>query len=143
MIVCEPQYLEQRCRERGYTLEEVMPCVIKQDQGLFWIDENHPSYPHPKTPEPKCLAGTELKALLGWLGIDATPDCPCNDRAGHMDRMGCQWVKDNVEEVVDWLGEEARRRGLPFIRLSGKALVLLAVRQAEAKDHAQTQTDRT
>ena len=140
MIVCEPKYLEQRCKERGYTLEEAMPCVTKQEGGLWWIDETHPSYPHPKNP---CLAGTELKAMLSWLRVRPEGDCLCNDRAAHMDREGCQWVKDNVEEVVTWLEEEAKKRGMPFFRTAGKYLVLRAVRLAEAKAHAQTQSDRT
>jgi len=130
MITCQPKYLEDRCKERGYTLDEVMPCVTKQEDGLWWIDETHPSYPHPKNP---CLAGAELKAMLSWLGIKAARGCKCNDRSERMDREGCQWVKDNVEEVVDWLEEEAKNRSLPFLRAAGRALVLLAVRRAEEK----------
>jgi hypothetical protein len=132
MIVCEPKYLEQRCQERGYTLEEAMPCVTKQEGGLWWIDETHPSYPHPKKP---CFAGTELKAMLSWLGIKPTGDCACSDRAAHMDREGCQWVKNNVDTVVGWLGEEATRRGLPFSSMAARLLVLQAVRRAETKAH--------
>jgi hypothetical protein len=132
MIVCEPKYLEDRCRERGYSIEAVMPCVTKQEGGLWWIDETHSSYPHPKNP---CLAGTELKAMLSWLGVNSDKGCKCNDRAAIMDNEGCQWVKDNVEEVVGWLEEEAKQRGLPFFRTAGKYLVLRAVRQAETKAH--------
>jgi hypothetical protein len=79
------------------------------------------------------LAGTELKKLLGRVGIEATPNCSCNSRAATMDQKGCQWTKDNVEMVVDWLGEEASKRGLPFFRPAGKALVALAVKLAERK----------
>lgn len=140
MITCEPKYLEQRCKERGYNLEDVMPCVVRQEGNLWFIDETHPSYPHPKKP---CIAGTELKAMLSWLGIKATKGCKCGDRAAQMDSSGCQWIKDNVEEVVGWLEEEAKKRGMPFFRTAGKYLVLRAVRRAEVKAHAQTQSDRT
>ena len=133
MIACDKQYLETRCLERGYTLEDVMGCVVKQEGDFWWIDETHPDYPHPKAPSTECLAGTELKAMLSWLGVKATSVCKCSDRASQMDKAGCQWVKDNVEVVVGWLEEEAKKRRMPFARLAGRLLVLQAVRRAEAK----------
>jgi len=124
-----------RCLERGYSLEDVMPCVVRQINNDLWaIDETHPSYPHPREPkQPQCLAGAELKRLLKRVGITASPNCSCNSRAAHMDQMGCQWVKDNLDLVVGWLEEEAKKRGLPFVRMAGRTLVTLAVRRAEAK----------
>jgi hypothetical protein len=135
MTTCDKKFLIARCQERGYSLEEVMPCVVRQiDKDLWVIDETHESYPHSREPKPpECLAGSELKALLKRVGIEATPNCSCNHRAAHMDNMGCQWVTENVETVVDWLGEEAQKRGLPFVRMAGRALVSLAVRLAERK----------
>lgn len=134
MITCHQKHLVARCKERGYSLADVMPCVVKQTGDLWVIDETHPSYPHPRVPlEPECLAGAELKKLLRMVGITATPNCTCNSRAAHMDMMGCQWVKDNLDTVVGWLEEEAGERGLPFVRAAGAALVNLAVRRAEAK----------
>jgi hypothetical protein len=135
MTTCDKKFLIARCQERGYSLSEVMPCVVRQiDKDLWVIDETHPSYPHSREPKPpECLAGTELKGLLKRVGITATPNCSCNHRAAHMDNMGCQWVKENVETVVDWLGEEAQKRGLPFVRMAGRGLVTLAIRLAERK----------
>jgi hypothetical protein len=143
MTTCDKRFLIARCQERGYSLEEVMPCVVRQiDADLWVIDETHPSYPHSREPKSlRCLAGTELKGLLKRVGITASPSCSCNHRAAHMDNMGCQWVKDNLDAVVDWLGEEAQKRGLPFFRPAGKALVALAVRLAER--NAQSQIGRT
>lgn len=134
MITCHKKHLIARCNERGYLLEQVMPCVVSQD-GPFWtIDEAHESYPREREPQ-ACLAGTMLKSLLGRIGIEASPDCSCNTKAAHMDMMGCQWARDNLDTVVDWLEEEARSRGLPFVRMAGKALVKLTIRLAEAKAH--------
>jgi hypothetical protein len=137
MTTCDKKFLIARCQERGYSLSEVMPCVVRQiDKDLWVIDETHPSYPHSRDPKPpQCLAGTELKKLLKRVGITASPNCSCNHRAAHMDNMGCQWVKDNIETVVDWLGEESKKRGLPFVRMAGRALVSLAVKRAESKAH--------
>jgi hypothetical protein len=134
MITCHKDNLIARCQERGYTLEEVMPCVVKQKGDLWVIDETHASYPHAIGPKlPPCLAGTQLKGLLKRIGITATPNCSCNAKAAHMDKMGCQWTRDNIETVVDWLAEESKKRGLPFVRMAGRALVMAAVTLAERK----------
>jgi hypothetical protein len=142
MITCNKSHLIARCQERGYSLPEVMPCVVKQAGDMWTIDETHPSFPHSREPKPpECLAGTQLKALLSRIGIAATPNCSCNHKAAVMDQMGCQWVKDNLETVVDWLGDESKKRGLPFVRLAGRAIVLAAVKLAER--NAQQDITRT
>lgn len=135
MTTCDKKFLIARCQERGYSLEEVMPCVVRQiDKDLWVIDENHPSYPHSREPKPpECLAGTQLKELLRRVGITASPNCSCNSRAATMDQMGCPWVRENLDTVVGWLGEEAKKRGLPFSTIAGRALVLMAVKRAEKK----------
>jgi hypothetical protein len=43
-------YLSARCVERGYTLDEVTPCVVAQDGDNWTIDVEHPAYP--RTPKP-------------------------------------------------------------------------------------------
>lgn len=50
MISCHRSHLEARCTERGYTLDEVMPCVVSQDGDEWTIDVEHPAYP--RTPRP-------------------------------------------------------------------------------------------
>ena len=74
--------------------------------------------------------GTELKALLARVGITASPDCPCNDRAAEMDRQGVEWCEANVDTIVGWLREQAEARGLPFLDLAGRLLVRRAIRNA-------------
>jgi hypothetical protein len=53
---CHRTYLEARCAERGYTLDEVMPCVVSQDGDEWTIDVEHPAYPRvsrlPEAPQP-------------------------------------------------------------------------------------------
>lgn len=78
--------------------------------------------------------GAELKRLLRrWLGIVATPDCPCLERAAAMDRNGCEWCAANEETIVGWLREEATRRGLPFADAAGRLLVRRAIANARKK----------
>ena len=45
MITCTRKHLAARCRERGYTLDEVAPCIVSQDGDTITVDESHPAYP--------------------------------------------------------------------------------------------------
>ena len=144
MTTCHKNFLESRCRERGYTLDEVMPCVVAQDGDSWTIDTEHPAYPAKPKPghEPQPAAppapthgpGTELKKLLKLVGITASPDCSCNARARTMDEQGCDWCEANLDEIVGWLREEATKRGLPFVDLAGRMLVKRAIRNARRAD---------
>jgi hypothetical protein len=154
VITCHQSHLEARCRERGYTLNEVMLCVVAQDGDEWTIDVDHPAYPrHPKpgfvasqpTPQPAPQAiphgpGTELKALLaGWpFYIVSTPDCKCNQRARYMDAQGCDWCEspEGMAEIMGFLREAAEERGLPFLDLPARLLVKRAISNARRKEAA-------
>lgn len=126
MITCHKKYLEQRCQERGYTWEEVLPCVVSQDGDEITVDIDHPSYPR-NAREP-VGPGTELKALLAKIGITASPTCQCNSMATRMNQWGAESL-DHIEEIVDVMQQSAKDRGLPFLRTVGRQLVKLAVRR--------------
>lgn len=78
-------------------------------------------------------AGTELKLILGMVGIGPRGRCKCNERAAMMDYLGIPWCEANIETIVDWLEEEASNRSLPFIRTAARALVRLAIMRAKRK----------
>jgi hypothetical protein len=132
MIDCTLSDLIERCHERGYTLAEVAECIVRRDGRHITVDDTHPAYPS----KPKAGTGgpgTELKRLLKtWLGIKATPDCPCNAHAAQMD----EWGPDGCEKperlavIVGWLEEQARARNLPFVRVAAEQMVKLAIRRA-------------
>jgi len=149
VITCHRSHLEARCADRGYTLDEVMPCVVAQNGDEWTIDVEHPAYPrHPKPgfvppqpepPPPSHGPGTELKALLaGWpFYIVSSPDCKCNARARYMDDKGCDWCEsdEGMAEILGFLREAAAERGLPFLDAAGRLLVKRAIanaRKAEA-----------
>jgi len=131
-----------RCQERGYTLEQVKPCIVSDDGDIVTVDELHPAYP--KAPEratarppaagrstrPAKGPGTELKKLLSLAGITATPGCKCNGRARVMDTKGPDWCEANLDTIVGWLREEATKRNLPFVDMAGRLLVKRAIRNA-------------
>jgi hypothetical protein len=150
MTTCSSSFLKTRCTERGYTLDEVISCVVAQDGDQWTIDVDHPAYPrHPKPgfvpPQPDPAPpfhgpGTELKTLLaGWpFRIVATADCKCTSRAAYMDAKGCDWCEspEGMAEIMGFLREAAAERGLPFLDVAGRMLVRRAIhnaRKAEAK----------
>ena len=86
--------------------------------------------------------GTELKSLLAKFGIHSQANCSCNKRALEMDQKGNDWVEENVDTVVDWLKEEARKRRLPFLKTAGKVLVRKAVANSRKKQAARIEKER-
>ena len=81
-------------------------------------------------PRPVTGPGTELKKVLGKLGLRERPGCKCNSRAREMDHRGLAWCETNVETIVDWLREEAQAQGLPFVDIGARMLVKYAIRRA-------------
>ena len=138
MIVCNRQMLAERCVERGYTLEEVMPCVVSQDGDEWTIDVDHPAYPrisrlaYSLPIRPASGPGTQLSRLLHKFGISPTPTCSCRAKAAEMDRWGCDEAAkpERIDEVVAVMRAEAAARGLPFLDAVGKLLVRRAIANA-------------
>lgn len=67
--------------------------------------------------------GTMLSKTLESVGIKATPNCGCRRKAMLMNANGNDWCEKNLEEIIDWLEEEAKKRSLPFLRTAGKLLI--------------------
>jgi len=137
MMTCHRSHLEARCVERGYTLDEVLPCVVSQDGDEWTIDVEHPAYPRvSRLPEPAPIPtrgpGTELSKLLKRLGITPTPTCACRAKQQEMDAWGCDEASkpERIEEVVAVMRSEAEARGLPFLDIAGRLLVRRAISNA-------------
>jgi hypothetical protein len=41
---------DSRLRQRGYTLDEVRPCIVSEDGDAITVDETHPAYPRTAKP---------------------------------------------------------------------------------------------
>lgn len=90
MITCHRKTLEARCRQRGYTLTQVMPCVVLQDGDTWTVDETHPSYPRRR-------AGLGDVVASGLAAVGVTPalvqyltgrPCRCKERREALNRAG-------------------------------------------------------
>lgn len=53
MITGPRRLFERRCRERGYTLDEVRACIVAEDGDSITVDETHSSYPRIAKPAAK------------------------------------------------------------------------------------------
>lgn len=82
--------------------------------------------------------GTELKLLLRRMGFVAH-GCKCGEHAIQMDEWGPDVCEESLETIVEWLGEEASKRHLPYNRFVGRLLVRRAIRNARKKLGAMTQ----
>jgi hypothetical protein len=138
MITGPRELFDARCRERGYTLDEVRACIISEDGDMVTVDETHGSYPRARSAEsnasPSVGPGTELKKLLSKVGITTKPGCACNQRAKVMDQKGCDWCAENLSTITAWLKEEHTRQKimLPFSETAVSLLVRYAIRRARA-----------
>ena len=138
MIVCDKKYLEMRCNERGYKLEDVEPCIVKRDGETLWVDERHEKYPHAREDDkplrPKKLSQKVVPALsyisCKKLGLAPVEGCKCKGRARKMDEWGPDICEDRINEIVGWMEEEARKRKKWFVRWPAKTVVLLAIKKA-------------
>lgn len=65
MIRINRVFLLARASQRGYSHEEVLPCiVISHDDGTVTVDENHQAYPHPRAG-----LGDQAAKALSVVGI--------------------------------------------------------------------------
>ena len=122
---CIPDALEQQC----------VVCGWKVKKGRVFPHRNCTNPPNLRQKTHRitsmdCLAGTELKKLLHKMKINLDGNCPCKQRSVVMDREGCDWCETNIETIITWLQQEAKRRKLPFVRAAGKLLVRRAIHNA-------------
>ena len=90
MITGRRTAFEARCRQRGYTLEQVLPCIVSEDGDSITVDETHPAYPRAKPG-----LGDMVKAGLSAIGITEERvskaigrPCGCSKRAEALNALG-------------------------------------------------------
>ena len=90
MITGRRESFEARCRERGYTLDEVRPCIVSEDGDTITVDETHPAYPRAKPG-----LGDMVAAGLSAIGVTKERvsravggDCGCSKRQEQLNELG-------------------------------------------------------
>jgi hypothetical protein len=141
LVKCHQAHLEARCAERGYTLAEVLPCVVQQDGDEWIVDTGSAFYPRAPAAGYELLSaptaaphgpGTELSKLLKRFGVEPTPTCQCRAKAAQMDAWGADECArpERIDEVVAVMRAEAEARGLPFLDAAGRFLIKRAINNA-------------
>jgi hypothetical protein len=74
--------------------------------------------------------GTVLSKMIKSVGIQMTDSCSCKRHAIEMNENGNDWCEQNIDTIVGWLREEAKRRGLPFMDAIGKLLIGRAIKKS-------------
>jgi hypothetical protein len=94
MISCQLDHLKQRCRERGYTLDEVRPCIVSEDGDTITVDETHPAYPRASRG-----LGDRVASVLDAIGITKQRveavvggPCGCTERQAALNAAGAKWL---------------------------------------------------
>ena len=90
MIACLLSQLEARCLQRGYTLEQVRPCIVSEDGNRLIVDETHPAYPRARPG-----LGDMVAAGLASIGITKErvaqvtgKPCGCAKRQAALNKLG-------------------------------------------------------
>jgi hypothetical protein len=113
-----------------------MSLATRRYQNLRRAMSGPPASARSATPQPEGGPGTELRKLLHKLGIQPKgKECSCNAHALQMDRRGAAWCEQQMDTIVDWLAEEAKKRpivGLLFSRTLARQMVRLAIARARA-----------
>jgi hypothetical protein len=74
--------------------------------------------------------GTILSQMIKSVGIVMTQGCSCRRHAIEMNFRGNDWCENNLDTIVGWLREEAKKRKLPFIDGVGKLIVNRAIKKS-------------
>ena len=94
MIRCRLAHLEARCRQRGYTLEQVRPCIVSEDGDTITVDETHAAYPHKRPGLGDHVAsaldavGTTKERVQAVASAVGVKDCGCKKRQEALNNLG-------------------------------------------------------
>ena len=94
MIQCTREHLRQRCEERGYSLDDVAPCIVSADGDDIVVDEHHPAYPRAKPGLGDYVANALSAVGITKERVEAVVGgpCGCSERQGYMNAAAAKWL---------------------------------------------------
>lgn len=79
-------------------------------------------------------AGDALARIIDKMLFGLVKKCDlCRQRTKEMNERGLGWCGRNVETILDWLAESARKKRIPFVRSVVRVMVHRAIETAFAK----------
>ena len=99
---------DDRCRQRGYTLDEVRPCIVSEDGDTITEDETHPAYPRAKARPPSLLekAANFAKSAVSHVAAGAPQASDAERERRFAICQGCEHFD----------GRACRQCGCPVVR---------------------------
>lgn len=90
MITGRRSSFEARCRQRGYTLDQVRPCIVSEDGDAITVDETHPAYPRAKPGLGDMVANGLASVGITKERVSAVlgRDCGCAKRQAALNELG-------------------------------------------------------
>lgn len=90
MITGRRSSFEARCRQRGYTLDQVRPCIVSEDGDAITVDETHPAYPRAKPGLGDMVANglASVGITKEWVSAVLGRDCGCDKRQAALNELG-------------------------------------------------------
>jgi hypothetical protein len=101
-------HLEERCRQRGYTLDEVRRCIVSKDGDRLVVDETHAAYP--AKPKP----GASLQKKLVNFATSATQHIAAGMPQATDGQVAARFAICQTCEQFD--GRACRKCGCPVVR---------------------------
>lgn len=71
--------------------------------------------------------GTYLKKILSWFSIQEPEECDCLAHANMMDRWGPKGCEQNMETILGFLKESARKADMQYSEFAACRAVKLAI----------------
>jgi hypothetical protein len=85
-----------RCTQRGYTWEQVLPCIVSDNGDIITVDETHPSYPRAK-PVPLLTKVANFAAAAAQHVAAGAPRCTDEQiQVRHAICVTCPHYRDNA-----------------------------------------------
>ena len=68
--------------------------------------------------------GTKLANLFKQLSLSEVKGCECPGHQDILDLWTPEYIRQNIDKVLDWLAKESKRRRIPFLRPITKRILL-------------------
>ena len=114
MIICRRAFFESTCKQRGYALADVMPCVVEQDGDRWLIDTEHPAYPHKREVWRPVPLGDLVERGLTAVGVTKERVEALTRTAGKPGGCGCAGRQKWLNEVAAKVQTAARESLIGF-----------------------------
>jgi hypothetical protein len=85
--------------------------------------------------------GTKLANLFKQLSLSEVRGCECPGHQDILDLWTPEYIRQNIDKVLDWLAKESKRRRIPFLRPITRRILLTLLRSYETSTRLESTPD--